>query len=747
MRPTLLATLLLTAAIAPAGAQPTPAAAPDPVAEAPAPSDAAIEADDTDAVATGGEEIIEIVDRAPPGADTAIDEAQLERAEHDDIHKILATVAGVYVRDEDGYGLRPNIGMRGAAAERSAKVTLLEDGVPIVPAPYSAPAAYYFPMVTRMARIEVIKGPAAIQHGPSTVGGVVDLQGADFPETRSGYVDVAGGSDRYGKLHSRVGDRGARWAAMAEYVKLRTDGFKDVDGGAPSGFDKDDAQLSARVQSAASARIFHQLLLRGGVATETSHETYTGLSDADFALTPQRRYAATADDRMDWRHWRARAVHRVEVGSRLRVVTTAYHHAFHRAWGKVDGFVGNRDFSGILADPSVGAAAIYYAVLSGAADSSSPEDELIRGTNDRTFRSQGIDSRLSAALTLGDTVHLLDAGVRLHHDSADRRRDEDVLRMQGGALIASDRPRQVMLDSLARTTAVALHAQDQARWRRLELTAGLRVEVISFAFDDRLTGARGDGRYVVPIPGGGVQYHATDALTVLAGVHRGFVPSAPSASADTSPESSINYEAGARWRSGRVGADLIGFFSAYQNLKGTCTLSTGCDPDQLDAEYDGGRVHVWGAEAQATVELTLPDALRAPITAAYTLTRSSFQHGFASDFAGWGDVMDGDELPYLPRHQLAVQAAVVAPSWELSAGAHYRGAARDVPGRGATVAGEAIDALLTVDLAMHLRFDALAELYLTCSNLLDEQVIVARRPYGARPNAPRLVALGYKARF
>jgi Fe(3+) dicitrate transport protein len=751
MRPAVLATLLLATAAAPSLAQPPER----PPAEDPEPTEDTGLADLTPEElaaleAAMAEETIEIVDRAPPGAETVLGEEQLERAEQDDVHKILATVAGVYTRDEDGYGLRPNIGMRGAAAERSAKVALLEDGVPIAPAPYSAPAAYYFPLVTRMAKIEVIKGPAAIAHGPNTVGGVVDLHGHDFPAERSGYVDVAGGTDLYGKLHARAGDRGARWAAMAEYVKLRTDGFKDVDGGAPSGFDKDDAQVSARVHSAPSARTYHQLDLRAGWSEEVSHETYLGLTEADFAAAPQRRYVATADDRMDWRHWRARAAHRVELGTRLRVTTTGYFHAFHRAWGKVDAFVGNRDLAGILADPTGGAAAIYYAVLTGAADSSSPEDELIHGTNDRTFRSQGLDSRASAELAWGPTHHLLDAGVRLHHDRADRRRFEDVLRMASGALVPGDRPRTQVLDSRATTTALALYAQDQVRWGRVEVSAGARLELIEFGYVDHLSdapGADSDGRYAVPIPGGGVQVHATDELTVLAGVHRGFVPTAPSSMADTSPESSVNYEAGARWRSARVSADVLGFFSDYQNLKGTCTLSTGCNPDQLDDEFDGGRVHVWGAEAQLAVDVALPDQLRLPLTAAYTLTRSSFQSGFSSEFAGWGAVMEGDELPYLPHHQLAVQAAVAAPSWELSAGASWRGAARDVPGQGEVADAERIDGLLTVDLAMHLKFDALAELYLTCSNLLDEQVIVARRPYGVRPNAPRLLTVGYKARF
>ncbi len=109
--------------------------------------------------------------RRVAGSAQVIGKEDLERQETNDLHRVLQGVAGVYVREEDGFGLRPNIGLRGASADRSSKVTLLEDGVLFGPAPYSAPAAYYVPLVTRLVGVEVFKGPAAIRYGPQSIGG------------------------------------------------------------------------------------------------------------------------------------------------------------------------------------------------------------------------------------------------------------------------------------------------------------------------------------------------------------------------------------------------------------------------------------------------------------------------------------------------------------------------------------------------------------------------------------------------
>ena len=268
------------------------------------------------------------------GSAHVIGEDALEQFEHDDIHQVLSWVPGVVVRGEDGFGLRPNIGIRGANADRSAKITLLEDGVLLAPAPYSAPAAYYFPMVTRMVGVEVFKGPAAIQHGPHTVGGAINLRSRRPPDGPAGAVDLGIGLRNTRKLHAWAGSGGERWGLLIEGVTLGTDGFKQLDGGGPTGFDRGEVVLRSRFGGPRGA-----LELKLGYAHELSNETYLGLHIDDFAKNPYRRYAATQAAEMVWDRTLVEVAVPVSFGE-VDVRTVAYHHALQRAWTKFNRFAG-----------------------------------------------------------------------------------------------------------------------------------------------------------------------------------------------------------------------------------------------------------------------------------------------------------------------------------------------------------------------------------------------------------------------
>jgi len=139
-------------------------------------------------------------------------------------------VPGVSIQLEDGYGLRPNISIRGVSSERSGRITLLEDNILIAPAPYSAPSAYYFPTAGRIAAVEVLKGPAAITQGPYTIGGVLNLVSTPIPEEQSGTLMVEAGSDAtYRVLASYGGQTEQGFGYLLETHQWQSDGFQNID--------------------------------------------------------------------------------------------------------------------------------------------------------------------------------------------------------------------------------------------------------------------------------------------------------------------------------------------------------------------------------------------------------------------------------------------------------------------------------------------------------------------------------------
>ena len=109
-----------------------------------------------------------------PGSGDYISREQVSKYNFKNINDILRNTPGVYSREENGFGIFPNISLRGVNTLRSAAIDLLEDGINIAPAPYSAPDAYYSPLAGKMHAIEVLKGSSQFRYGPHNTGGVIN---------------------------------------------------------------------------------------------------------------------------------------------------------------------------------------------------------------------------------------------------------------------------------------------------------------------------------------------------------------------------------------------------------------------------------------------------------------------------------------------------------------------------------------------------------------------------------------------
>ena len=684
--------------------------------------------------------------RSTPEAGSAqtLSEKQLERFEYDDPHAVLRQVPGVYMRGEDGFGLRPNIGIRGAASDRSKKITLMEDGVLFAPAPYSAPAAYYFPIITRMQSIRVLKGPASIVYGPQTVGGAIDLVTRDIPTGRKGTVDLAGGQFGYNKLHATYGSSDGQAGFLIEGVHLGATGFKEL-GGADTGFSRNEWMAKSSYVLDPRASVQNEFSVKLGYSDEASNETYLGLTDADFRANPSRRYLASKLDRMEWHRTQIALSHRATFGPNLEIVTTAYRNDLDRKWQKFNNLRGI-GVTEVLADPKSASAEPFYRVLTGENDSSSNGETLLIGPNHRVYVSQGVQTVTKLKATTGPVEHRLEYGTRIHHDSVSRKHTEDGYVVRGGQLVPEGGRTVTTSDDRAWTIALAMHVRDAILWGPLTLTPGMRVEIIHSRAEDALAGLRGFASHQVVIPGIGAHYAITKALGVLAGVHKGFSPPPPGDRVSL-PESSVNYEAGMRLQTRRARAELIGFANDYSNFTGVCSTEGGCLNPRIDAQFSAGAAFIYGLEALAEADVKVGQDIVLPLRATYTFTATEFETAFLSADPVFGRVRVGDEIPYVPRHVASATAGIETRAWAFNATGSYVDRMWERAGQGEPKRGDATDAYFLVDASASYRVTPWLRVYINGRNLLDEAYIVGRRPYGARPGGPRWLQLGAKAEF
>jgi Fe(3+) dicitrate transport protein len=684
-----------------------------------------------------------------PGSVTVIDKQDLEDQTYgvDDIHRVLRQVPGVNIQEEEGYGLRPNIGFRGVPNERSSKITVMEDGVLIAPAPYSAPAAYYFPPIGRMEGVEVTKGAGQIKYGPYTTGGALNLLSTSIPDEFSSKVKTGVGNDNLLKLYANVGESWKYGGVMLETYQLRSDGFKKIDGGGDSGVTLEDYQLKLRINTDRDVNFYHELEYKIGFYDQISNETYLGLTQEDFGASPFRRYAASRRDRLDVDHIQHHIRHYGEIADNIDVTTTIYYNETQRNWVKLDS-VGGTSISAILDNPRNFAEQFDW--IRG---NTSPDNALRIRHNQRDYESIGVQTVLGGDFNLGETTHSVEFGIRYHTDEEDRFQHDDDYRMDKGELILT---RQGTAGSQANrigsADAWAFFLQDKIEFDRFTFIPGLRYERINYTRkdygknDEFRTGeslVRHDSNVDTLIPGASLQYNITDEFALFAGVHKGFSPPGPVANAGTREEKSINYEWGASYSRSSLDTKLVLFYNDYDNLLGADTLSSGgAGTGDL---FNAGQVDVFGAEVAFAYDLgeALDTFYMLPIQLSYTYTDSEFKNTFGSEF--FGEVTKGDRVPYIAVHQLYVSLGFDNDPISLSLDGYFSDSMKTAAGE--VGFADTTDSFMVFDVVAKWRHSDNLQFFATAENIFDREYVVARRPAGARPGLPLTVLAGLEVTF
>jgi len=669
--------------------------------------------------------------RQLPGTGSVIDAQQIRIEAAGDINKLMKTVPGVYVREEDGYGLRPNIGIRAATSERSGKVTLMEDGVMIAPAPYSNPAAYYFPTTRRMHQVEVLKGAPLLRYGPQTTGGVINLVSTPIPQENGGALNLAYGENAEGDLLAHYGGRAGNFGYLVETAQLRSDGYKDIDrSNNDTGYEIQDYVVKLGWEGERQSVLF-----KAQYSEETSDETYLGLTDADFNRDSERRYGLSGPDEMDNDHEGYNLVYRLSLTDDVLMTATGYYNEFSRDWFKLSG-------GSAFIDAANAGDAFAQGVLDGTEDIA----DLEYKHNNRDYESRGVE--LNFDFGIGD--HQIAVGGRTHHDEMDRFQPVDFYDQIDGELVYTftERPtggdnREEDADALSFWVVDSWQVNDA-----LNLNLALRYEDVESErrqYDDPgrdILGSKRSNDSDELLPGASFTYDLNDAWQVLAGVHQGFSPLGGGAVENEDPETSTNWEAGLRYR-GTLFVEAVGFYSDFENKTENCSNASPCSNGATSGSFDTGEAEIYGLEFQLGGSFDL-GGLVMPLDVMYTYTQAEVskdnpEEGFE----------DGDQLASVPENTFSLRVGLESDiGWNNYAVARYTDEmCVDIGCNDGGSRFDRTDDLFVVDYISRYAYSDSATFFLKVENLFDEDAIVSRQPDGARPNKPRTALVGVEWAF
>ena len=667
--------------------------------------------------------------RKVAGSGAVIGDAQIAMEVSTDINQLLKTVPGVYVREEDGYGLRPNFGIRGATSERSEKVTLMEDGVLIAPAPYSNPAAYYFPTTMRIKGVEVLKGAPLLRYGPQTVGGVINMITTTIPESNAGSLTLAAIENNGVDLLASYGGRSGAVGWLVETAQRENEGFKNIDrSGRDSGYDIEDYMGKLAWQGESQS-----ILFKAQRSQETSNETYLGLTDADFDRNEDRRYGLSSIDEMNNKHEGYNLSHKLNINDTMALTTTAYYNEFERDWFKLSG-------GGSLIAAANGGDEIAQGILDGNVDT----DGLKYKHNNRSYLSKGLQSELA----LNINSHSIHVGVRVHRDDMDRFQPQERYQQIGGSLVYTS------TDSVTGSNNRLETAEAKSVWLvdswqasdKLALNTALRYEDVETSRRQYSTQNRSDTPSLRSnntqewLPGLSATYQLNGNWQVLAGVHKGFSPLGGGAKTEEEPESSVNYEAGLRYDNDQWFVEAIGFWSDFENKAENCSNGNPCSNGKTSGSYVTGDAVIAGLEFQFSNSFLI-GSMTVPVDVAYTYTQAEVSEDNTNE-----GIFDGDKLANIPEHTFSLRSGIeTAMGWDNYVSIKYIDETCNAIG----CAGNFVDtdAFVSADLISHYALNESVTVFLKVENVLDKRAIVSRSPDGARPNKGRMASVGFSMDF
>jgi Fe(3+) dicitrate transport protein len=673
------------------------------------------------------------------GSGTVLNSDDLDKFYSTDITEILRQVPGVYVRSEEGYGLFPNISLRGTDPNRSQKVTILEDGLPASPSPFSAPAAYYSPTAGRMAGFEILKGSSQLKYGPNNSGGVINYLSTPIPEDQMSYLRGSYGENNSKIAHAYSGGKldfaGGKLGYLLEVFDQRTDGWKTI---------ADDSTQSGGLFKGGNAPVYKNDMLlklsyefgednylefKVGRTDLDGDVSYIGLTKADFDANPYQRYAGTIHDNMDSDQTRYYLRYMKEINESTKLTASIFSNEFNRDWYKISKVDGNSIGTGALGTAN------NVAILKGDANGT-----IRYKHNDRSYETKGIQANLD--FVVGNNN--LDLGFRYtdDHYSYNPGYTEDDYTMStttGLGLASPSAPKTKGNKTNRDSKALEIYLIDEISFGALTVTPGIRYTDVDYDYN------LGETSISDTLLGVAASYDL-DSNLLFAGVHEGH--SLPGPTSSLSEETSLGFEIGVRSK----GDSSIFYEVAYFNTQFDDMIVYPSVGAGSSTESNVGEASTSGVEVLIGTALDM-QGFRVPMEAAFTFTNAEFDTTMSSsdDDAEnrYDNATKGNKLPYIPDFQLNLRAGLEFDKLSTYLNYHWQD---EVYVNGSNTVEITGFAAKLPDYGV-LNWSAFYELtdnvtvFGKVSNLTDEKYSVSDLPDGYRPGAPRVASLGLEFNF
>ncbi|MBM4203808.1 MAG: TonB-dependent receptor [Gammaproteobacteria bacterium] len=483
----------------------------------------------------------------------------------------LRKAVGVNVRDEEGFGLRPNIGLRGLNPTRSTKVLLLEDGIPLAYAPYGDNASYYHPPIDRFARIEVLKGAAVNLYGPQTVGGVINYITPTPLDEFTGLVRLTAGDEGYRNVHALVSGAGLQF----DVVDKRGDGSRD---------NQDSHIRDFNAKWLLDAGEDHTLILRANHYIEDSKVSYSGITDAELRNFGYR-YNPFRNDEFDARRTGFSITHDWSLADSTTLTTNLYHATFDRDWWRQASTTSDSQCNAVRY--AANGTTVNFQAARAFGINVDPNQCNSRQGRLRSYRSYGVEPRVDVDWSLGDSSNQLTLGARFHKENQVRRQRNGVSPVASSGTLVERNTRE--------TRANAVSLQNRLVLGNFEVTPGIRHERIHNDRSNGLNNASGDATTTAWLPSLGMSWQLNDSVSLFASAHEGFSPPRTEDLIDNNgfqthvnAEKSRNLEAGIRSNFGALSLDATLFRTDFDTQIAVGSIAGGSVPlAEGETRYEG----------------------------------------------------------------------------------------------------------------------------------------------------------------